>query len=135
MMPDSGETWSQPDGTDDEAADRESRDGDGHSHGENGDEIVIGRPEGALAREHGKAEAGGEMIECNQGEGAEAPEHEGVGESGERALANDFALQQDLPHKLADARPERLDMKVGIGARAADDGHDSAKSAPEQGDR
>jgi hypothetical protein len=55
-----------------------------------------------------------------------------VREAGQRPLLNHFALQQDLPHKLADARRLRLEMKIGVGTRAADGIDHFAKSAPEQ---
>ena len=61
------------------------------------------------------------MVKRDQCEGAESPKHEGVGEPGSGRSLNHFALQHDLPEELADARPERLDLKVGIGTRAADD--------------
>ena len=54
-----------------------------------------------------QAEAGRDVVERDQREGAESPEDEGVRESGQRALADHFALQQHFPDEFADARAER----------------------------
>ena len=52
-----------------------------------------------------KAEAKphGEVVQRDQRKGAEAPEDEGVGQAGQRALADDFGLAEHLPDKVPDA--------------------------------
>src|SRR5436190_14298136 len=87
-----GRRFPEPDRPDDEAAYEQANDGNGDGYRENRDEPIITRTEHTLARQQRKTEAGGEEIERDQGESAKAPEHEGVGQARERALANDLGL-------------------------------------------
>jgi hypothetical protein len=43
------------------------------------------------------------VVERDQGKGAEGPEDEGVGEAGQRALADDLGLAEDFPEEVPDA--------------------------------
>ena len=43
----------------------------------------------------------------------EGPEDEGVGEAGERALADDFGLEEDFPDEVADALADGEEMEAG----------------------
>ena len=50
-----------------------------------------------------QVEAEQDMIDGDQGEGAEAPVNQRVRETGDGPLANDFSLAQDFPEKVPDA--------------------------------
>ena len=45
------------------------------------------------------------MVDGNQRERAESPEDEGVRQTRQRPLADDFPLQQDFPNEIADTAP------------------------------
>ena len=72
------------------------------------------------------------MIESDQCEGAEAPEDEGVRESGKRTLADDLRLGCNFNQELPDARSDRIQIEIGSGARAFYDIEDALKTTPEQ---
>ena len=80
---------------------------------------IVEAAEAALRREEAQAEARREMIHGDQRERAEAPEDERVRQAGQRPLLDHFALRHHFPKKLPDARPERLHVEIGRGARAA----------------
>ena len=67
-----------------------------HANAKSGGEPEVEAAEEALGRKEAESEAGGEVIEGDEGEGAESPEDEGVGDAGEGALANDFGLETDF---------------------------------------
>ena len=46
------------------------------------------------------------MIQGHQREGAKSPEDEGVGEAGQRPLADHFGLEQHFPEEIPDAFAE-----------------------------
>ena len=81
---------------------------------------------------HGKPKPAARWLSVIRPKCAEAPEHEGVRQARQRALANHLALQQHFPHELPDARPEGPKLKIGISARAADDIHRFAEAKPEK---
>ena len=60
------------------------------------------------------------MVERDQGEGEESPEDEGVGEAGERALADDLGLEEDLPDEIADAAADGADGEAEVLAGSKD---------------
>ena len=71
------------------------------------------------------------MIEADEGEGEESPEDEGVGEAGERALADDLALAEDLPEEVPDAAADGLEGEVRV-FFGAEDGAEDGAEAPEE---
>ena len=71
------------------------------------------------------------MVERDQGEGAEGPEDEGVGQAGEGALADDLGLAEHLPDELPDSLADREEAKAGILLRFQDFVEDEAEAAPE----
>ena len=54
------------------------------------------------------------MVEADEGEGEESPKDEGVGEAGERALAYDFSLAENLPEEVPDAAADGVEGEVGV---------------------
>ncbi len=60
-----------------------------------------------------KSEADGAMVERNQGKGAETPEDEGMRQAGQRALANDFGLEEHFPDKIPNALADGKEVKAG----------------------
>jgi len=75
------------------------------------------------------------MIQCDQREGAKSPEHEGVSESGQRALPNDFALEQNFRDEIPGAFAERSKLKIGIRFGLPNLMDDSAEAQPESAGR
>ena len=71
------------------------------------------------------------MVERDQRKGAEGPEDKGVRQAGERALANDFGLEEHLPDEVPDAFAEGEEMKAGIFLRLQDFVEDDAEAPPE----
>ncbi len=98
-----GELFAEPSGAEEEAADEEAEDADGAGSGEDGGEVEVEAANGAGGIEKGESEGVGAVVERDQRKGAEGPEDEGVGEAGERALADDFGLEEDFPDEVADA--------------------------------
>jgi hypothetical protein len=98
-----GDFLAEPDGADEESANEEAGDGDGDEQRPGGGEGEVEAADEAGGRKEAEAQADGEVVEGDQREGEESPEDEGVGDAGERALADDFALAEDLPDEVADA--------------------------------
>ena len=73
------------------------------------------------------------MVERDQGEGAEAPEDKGVGEAGERALADDFGLAENFPEEIPDAAAEGEEVEASVFFRFEDFVENHAEAAPESG--
>ena len=71
------------------------------------------------------------MIEGDEGEGAESPEDEGVGEAGQGAFADDFRLADDLPEEVPDAAAES-EVEAGILFRFEDAVENEAETSPEE---
>jgi hypothetical protein len=71
------------------------------------------------------------VVERDKREGAEGPEDGGVGESGERALANNFGLEEDFPDEVADAPGDGEEVKAWILFGFEDFREDDAEAAPE----
>src|SRR6185369_12285395 len=59
------------------------------------------------------AETYRDVINGDQGEGAETPKNKGVRKSGEGSLKDDFPLCRHLPYELAYARAEWSQRKIG----------------------
>ena len=93
----------EPAGAHEEAADEEAEDADGASSGKCGGELGVEAAEEAGGIEESEAEANREVIEGHEGEGAESPEDEGVGDAGQGALADDFGLAEHFPEEVPDA--------------------------------
>jgi hypothetical protein len=71
------------------------------------------------------------MVERDQGEGAESPEDEGVGDAGQGALLNDFRLEHHFGEEIPDALADGLEGEAGVGFGGADFGDDFAETHPE----
>jgi len=54
-----------------------------------------------------------------------------VGEAGERALADDFGLEEDFPDEVADALGDGEEVEAGIFFRLEDLVEDDAEAEPE----
>ncbi len=72
------------------------------------------------------------MIDGHYGEGAEAPEHEGVRESGQRPFADDFRLAEHLPEEFAQTRSEGGERESGVWFGGEDRPQDWPNALPEQ---
>ncbi len=120
---------------DHQAAERQARDGDRHGDGENRGQREVDSAEHAVAGEQLDMHALGEMVDGDEREGAEAPEHERVRESGQRALADHFALQQNFPDEVADAPAHGLNAELGILLGSEHGAPDFSESQPEAGSR
>jgi hypothetical protein len=75
------------------------------------------------------------VIERDQGEGEESPEDESVGEAGERALADDLGLAEDLPDEEPDALSQWMEGKVIIFFGVQDVSGDRGEAVDEEGCR
>ena len=120
----------KPSGAHEEATDKEAEDADGAGGGECGREVGVEATEEAGGIEESQAEADSEVIEGDESEGAESPEDEGVGEAGERALANDLGLAEDFPEEVPDAFTDGSEAEVRIFSgfeNAIEDGGESAE--------
>ena len=126
-----GRFFSEPFGPDEKAANEEAEDADGADKGEGGGEVVIETPKLAGGRKEAKSQDDGAMIKRDQREGAEGPEDEGVGQTGEGPFADDFGLAEHLPYKIPDALADREEAKAGVLLRFQDYVEDQAKAAPE----
>jgi len=96
-----GGDLAEPFGLDDEAAGGQASDGDGNGYGKDGDEAEIDAAERGLAGNEDEAVAEEEVVERRETKSAEAPEDECMGDTGKRAVANDFSLEHDLPEEFA----------------------------------
>src|SRR5579864_620509 len=104
----------QPAGPDDKAAKREARNPDGNSDAEQRRKQEIKSTHPAVAREQLDVQTFAEVIEGDQGERAEAPEYERVGDSRQRALPDYFSLQQNFPDEVPNTPADRLNGEVRI---------------------
>ena len=86
ITPDSWESGPSHLGPDDEAAESKRRNGNGAADGEREGEPEIEGSEARALFEERQAESGGEVVERDQRERAETPEHEGMREAGQRAV-------------------------------------------------
>src|SRR5215471_2599497 len=105
----------QPSWPDEKTADEQSRDRDGDQSSEDRRCCEIGAPEAALAGEKSGVEAGGEVIQCHQREGAESPKDECVSQARQRALADYFALEQNLPNEIPYPLAGRAKLEIRVG--------------------
>ncbi len=98
-----GELLAQPLGPDEKTADEKPENPRGAGQGEDGGKIRVkaAKPAGGIQKTNSKPH--GEVVQRDQRKGAEAPEDEGVGQAGKRALANDFGLAEHLPDKFPHA--------------------------------
>jgi hypothetical protein len=71
------------------------------------------------------------MIERDQYKGAETPEDEGVGEAGQRTLADNLGLKEHLADKIPDALADGEEVEAGVFLRFEDFVEDDAEAAPE----
>ena len=78
------------------------------------------------------AHADGEMVQRDQGEGEESPEDEGVGEAGQRALADDFGLADDFADERPDAVGDRAQGEAEVLLRAKDVAQDRGDAEEEE---
>ena len=78
------------------------------------------------------SEADGEVVQRDEGEGAESPEDEGVGEAGQGALADDFGLADDFPEEVPDAFADGREAEFGVFSGFEDSLEDWAETTPEQ---
>src|ERR1019366_2348189 len=125
----------QPLRTDDEAAKRQSRNRNRDRDGEEpGNQEVITTPE-TIAKQKRVSEPGGKVIERHQRKHAEAPEHKGVRQSGQRPLRDDQSLRAHFPEHFADARSNRPQAEIGVALRGQNDVQRRAKLPPEQKSR
>jgi len=113
-----------------EASDEEVKDRDAASEGEKSCEIEVETAKNATRREKSNAERGGAVIERDQGECTEGPEDEGVGEAGERALADNLGLAENLPEEVPKALAKMSEMKTGVWFGAENALEDKVKSLP-----
>ena len=72
------------------------------------------------------------MVQRDQREGQEGPEDEGMGEAGERELADDFGLAENFPEEVPDALAQREEVEAGISFRFEDFIEDYAEAPPEE---
>ena len=72
------------------------------------------------------------MVECDQGEGEESPEDEGVEEAGDGALTDDLGLAEDLGEEGPEAGAEGVEGEVGVGFGAADGVEDGQQAAEKE---
>ncbi len=114
-----------------EAADGETGDGDGDGDGEERGESEIETAEPALAREKIDVEALSEMVDGDQAERAEAPEDEGVGDAGKRALPDDFGLADHFPKECPGALVDVAEVEVRVALRSPDALPHIAEAKPE----
>ena len=72
------------------------------------------------------------MVEGDEGEGEESPEDEGVGDAGERALADDFGLAEDFPDEVADAPGDGVERPAEVFAGGEDVAEDRGEAEEEE---
>jgi hypothetical protein len=99
-----------------------------------GGEVEVEAADEARGIEKADAEAGGEVVERDEREGEEAPEDEGVGDAGQRALADDFGLAEDFPEEIPDALADGEEMEAGVFARLAESCRRLRRSASRRDD-
>src|SRR5271156_1294472 len=104
----------QPLGTDHQAAESESGDGNGYQNAENRRDGEVELSEKAIAGDEVEAHALGKMVDGDERECAESPEDKSMRKAGQRALPDDFSLQQDFPNEVTDTAPHGLDAELGI---------------------
>ena len=114
MMPDSLRQRAQPFRPDHKSPERQAGDRHRHRDREDGREAEIERSENAVPLEKAEAEAFREMIDRDQREHAESPEHQRVREARQRPLGNHFALQHHFPDEIRDAAAQRLKAEIRI---------------------
>ncbi len=124
----------KPDGTHEEAAHEKTGDADRDKQRKGGGEPEVEAADPAVGIEEAEAKAGGEMVERDERKGEKSPEDESVGETGERALLDDFGLADDFPEEVPDALADGRDVEVGIFARSKDV-PEYAIEAPEETDQ
>ena len=71
------------------------------------------------------------MVDRHQGEGKEGPEDKGVGQAGERALANDFGLEEDFRDEVPDALADWEEAEAGVLFGSEDLVENHAETTPE----
>ncbi len=74
------------------------------------------------------------MIERDQGEGEESPEDEGVGQAGERALTDDFGLEEHFAGEGPDAAGDGTEAPAEVFAGGEDVAEDGSEAEEKEGD-
>ena len=123
---------SEPLWADHKSAESEAGDRDGAEQRKQERKPKIKRAEKGFAAQQREAEAGRDVADSHEGEGAKAPEHEGVSKPRQRALANYLGLAQYVPKEIPDAAGDGVQLEIGIGARVTNTVDDLAKSQPKQ---
>lgn len=72
------------------------------------------------------------MIQRDESKSAESPEDEGVGETRQRALPDDFGLAHHLPDEVPDTIADREEAKIRVFPGAQDVTQDGAEAACEE---
>ena len=130
-----GDLSSQPYRTHEEAAYKESGDGDRYQQREDRSKPEVEATNVAIGIEEAKPEAGREVVQRDESEGEEAPEDEGVCEAGKRALLDDLGLAEHLPEEVPDPPADRSDVEVGILPSRKDVPQDAGEAGEEADQR
>lgn len=128
-----GDFLAQPARPHEKAANEESCDADRDPDGERGGEPEVAAARPCIAMQKAEVRRLRKVIDGDERERTEAPEHEGVRQARKGALPNYFALQQDFPDEIADTPADRTYREVGIVFRGLDITPDLAEPYPEQG--
>ena len=127
-----GHLLAQPTRTDDEAAECQARNGHGHGDREQRGKREVDPREEPIPAQKRKSESGGEVIQRDEGESAEAPEHEGVREPRQGTLNDDLGLKQNFGSEIPDAAADRVEFVPGFGFSGAHPAEDWEQSRGKQ---
>ena len=97
--------------------------------------IKVKSPHASRGIEEAKTKNHRTMVQRNQPEGAERPEHQGMRQTRKRPLANHLRLQQHLPDKVPHPLADREEMKIRISLRLQNFSEDRPEAPPESVDR
>ena len=125
----------QPFGPHQESPHKQAENADRAGDGEDGRKIKVQSPYAPCGIEKANAENRRAVVQRNQREGAERPEHQRMRHARKRPLANHLRLQQHLPDKVAHALADREEMKVRVFLRLENLSEDGPEAPPESVDR
>jgi len=125
------ELLAEPLGAHEETADEEAENARGAGQGEDGGEVKVEAAKEACGGEKAQAETDGEVVQRDQGKGAESPEDEGVRQAGQRALADDLGLKGYFPEEIPEALADGEEAEAGVFFGLENFGEDNAEPEPE----
>jgi hypothetical protein len=70
------------------------------------------------------------MVDGDECEYTESPKYEGMRDPRQRPLRNHFALQQNFPDEIDNSAADRLNVKIGLFFRPANDTPNSREACP-----